>query len=173
MMFLQMGMSLSGGSTRMLDVYDKISAREAIVFLYALISLTVFAVLAYHLSVLAAFRSLASTAVVYCVAQCICMGIWQFGWLSSDPRTAWGASHGVSWFQSLIGCAFVFALILGFDFMQYRDVSAYREQGWDKTSAFALGLTARGSMLSSAGIIMAICWIGLIFTSVTFLNQLG
>lgn len=132
------------------------------------------------------------------------MGIWQMGWISSDPADVWGNTHGVSWyslhkrknfiddfintlnknskvikticiprFQSVIGPALVFALIFSFDFFQFRDASSFRDQGWDTKASFALGMTQRGSLIVDSALIMALVWLGLIFCSTPFLNQLG
>ena len=165
--------AIAGGSTEFLDMVEAITDNIVITLFYGVLIFIVFACLAYHLSLLAILRSTLSTVFVFMVSQCICMGIWQLGWLGNNPNDAFGRTHGVSWFQNLFGVALIFGLILGHDFLLFRDCAQYRDKGWDTRTSFALGLTVRGSLLADTAFIMGICWIGLIFTSVPMLNQLG
>lgn len=63
--------AVSGGSTALVDMVDKIESIEGVTLFYGVLIFGVFACIAYHLSLLALLRSALSTSCVYMVAQCI------------------------------------------------------------------------------------------------------
>eukprot|EP00300_Choanocystis_sp_HF-7_P005758 c14256_g1_i2.p1 GENE.c14256_g1_i2~~c14256_g1_i2.p1 ORF type:complete len:780 (+),score=173.46 c14256_g1_i2:38-2341(+) len=91
-------------------------------------------------------------------------------WLHFAPL---GKTGGISW---LVPCATVFLLIglaLDYDIFLFSRVYELRRSGYSNRDSIVRAVELTGPIISGAGIIMALAFVGMIVSSNQFLNQQG
>eukprot|EP01105_Mastigella_eilhardi_P026252 TRINITY_DN7490_c0_g1_i1.p1 TRINITY_DN7490_c0_g1~~TRINITY_DN7490_c0_g1_i1.p1 ORF type:complete len:943 (-),score=309.44 TRINITY_DN7490_c0_g1_i1:224-3052(-) len=116
---------------------------------------------------LVAFKS-----IFMAIETVITIGItlaWTYG-LASAVFCFNGALY---WYTPVITFAIIIGLSLDYDVFLFARIAEFRKEGWDTRSATVKGVTKTGYIISFAGIIMAIAFGGMMFSSIAVLQQIG
>ena len=81
--------------------------------------------------------------------------------------------NSLYWIVPIITFSIVLGLGLDYDIFLLSRISEYRKKGYSDRSAIIKGVEKTGSIITSAGIIMAIAFSGLLISSEMILNQIG
>eukprot|EP00056_Hartaetosiga_gracilis_P006000 m.91952 g.91952 ORF g.91952 m.91952 type:complete len:341 (+) comp12343_c0_seq3:1532-2554(+) len=100
--------------------------------------------------------------------------VYQFGAL--DFLTIPGLSgnlKALSWISPVMAFSVLVGLGLDYDVFLLSRVVEYRKDGFSDRDSILLGLARTGKIITAAGMIMAIAFVGLLFSSESVLNQLS
>ena len=124
-------------------------------------------------SVFVPLRSVVSIATTLCIVYGMAVLTYEYGAFS------WTGLPGLSKMGALgwLAPAMMFSVIVGFgldyDIFLLTAILEAREQGFGEKASILSGLARTGSIITAAGIIMAIAFMGLLFSSIPALNQLS
>ncbi|UJG44094.1 MAG: MMPL family transporter [Candidatus Heimdallarchaeum endolithica] len=81
--------------------------------------------------------------------------------------------NSLYWIVPIISFSIVLGLGLDYDIFLLSRISEYRKKGYSDRSAIIKGVEKTGTIITAAGIIMAIAFSGLLISSEMILNQIG
>jgi len=166
---------LFGGYTTTMDVQD---------MLYALLPIDIICVVLLVLVTVAfSFRSVGlAVRLIATLALSLC---WTFGLtvLVYQPGPAQNAfanitptilaSSGVYWIIPIMSFSILVGLALDYDIFLSSRTQEFRELGWSDRAAVCLAVEKTGSVITAAGLIMSVSFLGLLIPKTVVLNQYG
>lgn len=106
-----------------------------------------------------------------------CVGVYQYGalnFLNAAPFMAdTGVNAGISWLLPVSTVFLLSGLALDYDIFLYSRVFEFRKQGNSNLLSIVKAVEITGPTISSAGVIMALAFLGMVAGSNKFLNQFG
>jgi len=107
--------------------------------------------------------------------------LWSFGVISVVFGTDWfyWLSHnlviapGVCWVLPIITLPVLIGLALDYSIFLFTRIHEFRQRGWAPRAAVVMGVTKGGQVILFAGVIMAVAFSGMMFSSIMLLNQAG
>jgi uncharacterized membrane protein YdfJ with MMPL/SSD domain len=172
---LRVSTYLVGGITADIDVQDA---------LYALVPLEIGVVIALVLFVIgASFRSVSLS--VRLVATIFISLIWTFGLmvLVYQPGPAQDSfkvltpslsnSKGLYWIIPVLSFSVLVGLALDYDIFLMSRVADFRERGWSDRASMCLAVEKTGGIITTAGLIMIVSFVGMLIPQTIVLNQYG
>jgi len=84
-----------------------------------------------------------------------------------------GTFHGQYWMMPVVCFSMVVGICLDYDIFLLSRIAEKREEGMSPDEAIRQGLCETGGIISAAGLIMAIAFGGLMFTSMLLVNLIG
>ena len=99
--------------------------------------------------------------------------VFQKGNLAGLHWRALGDTDGLFWIAPVMTVTILIGLALDYDVFLFARIYEYHQVGVPTREAIARGVHNTGSVITAAGIIMAIAFCGLLFSQITTLNQTG
>jgi len=99
--------------------------------------------------------------------------VYQKGLLDVMHWSAIGNTHGLYWLTPVMTVTILIGLALDYDVFLFARVHEYRLQGLPTRESIVRGVYSTGSIITAAGVIMAIAFSGLLFSEMPALNQTG
>lgn len=84
-----------------------------------------------------------------------------------------GSNFSTMWFCPIISFSIVVGISLDYDCFLITRITEFRRAGYATVDAIVMGLACTGSIITTAGIIMAVAFGGLLFSSESCVNQLA
>ena len=166
---------LVGGFTSTIDVQDA---------LYAVVPIEVGVVVAIVLLIIGV--SFGSVAVALRLVVTVFLSLcWTFGTMvlvyqPGPAQTAFAAissqlsaSIGVYWIIPVMAFSILCGLALDYDIFLLTRVREFRQLGWSDRAAMCLAVEKTGGVITVAGVIMCVSFIGLLIPRTVVLNQYG
>jgi len=122
-------------------------------------------------SVAFAFGSVLLVAWTMVVVFALGVGVYQDGMFGSHAPAQLANTGGIAWIVPALTFTVILGLGLDYDIFLLGRVCEYRCEGYDDRAAFAYGVAKTGPVITSAGIIMAIAFSGLMLSDIPMLNQ--
>ena len=124
-------------------------------------------------SIVAPLRSIVSIAMTLCFVFGLCVLVYQHGILNWTRIPSWTSTGDeISWLVPVMSFSIIVGLALDYDCFLISRILEYRtNNGLDHESSIVAGLYSTGGIISSAGIIMAVAFGGLMFSSSPVLYQ--
>eukprot|EP00049_Salpingoeca_infusionum_P022360 m.6295 g.6295 ORF g.6295 m.6295 type:complete len:854 (+) comp5144_c0_seq1:67-2628(+) len=101
-------------------------------------------------------------------------------WVFQDGALNWlhvaslsGSLHALSWMSPVMAFSVLVGLGLDYDVFLLSRIVEYRRNGYSDHDSILFGLARTGGIITAAGIIMAIAFVGLLFSAEAVLNQLS
>jgi len=91
-------------------------------------------------------------------------------WLHFRGLQGYGAIH---WAPPIISFSIIVGIALDYDIFLLVRIKEFRDSGYSTKESIALGISKTGHIITAAGIIMAIAFCGLLFSSVAVMNMLS
>jgi hypothetical protein len=98
-------------------------------------------------------------------------GLGQRGFAKLTPSIL--MSSGVYWIIPIMSFSILTGLALDYDIFLMSRIVELRKQGWSDTASVTLAIEKTGPIITTAGVIMAISFAGLLLPKSTVLNQYG
>lgn len=134
----------------------------------------VFVLIAFAFSAVFAPFKLFFTVVIPIIALYgLATAVYQEGLLDWTNITPLMSTDGVFWANPVFTCTLLIGLALDYDIFLFARVLELRKQGFDNRAAILGGLYLTGPIITSAGLIMATAFAGLLLTEVPSTNQIG
>ena len=166
---------LFGGYTTTMDVQD---------MLYKLVPADIGAVVALVvITVAVSFRSVGlSVRLIVTIALSLC---WTFGltvlvYQPGPAQTAFAratptilASSGVYWIIPIMSFSILVGLALDYDIFLVSRMMEFRALGWSDRASVCLSVEKTGGVITTAGLIMSVSFMGLLIPKTVVLNQYG
>lgn len=129
---------------------------------------------AMYQSIIIPLRGLVTIALTLAVAFACAIGIYQHGWLDALPKD-WHLEkdEALSWLNPAIAFCVILGLALDYDIFLVGRIVEFRARGFSDSEAIQLGVWKTGSVITAAGVIMAIAFSGLILSDIPMLNQVA
>jgi len=106
-----------------------------------------------------------------------CVGVYQYGALNFLNIEAFkadiGVNSGISWLLPVSTVFLLSGLALDYDIFLYSRVFEFRKEGNSNLLSIVKAVEITGPTISSAGVIMALAFLGMVAGSNKFLNQFG
>ena len=159
---------------RMAEIYDAVAAILRAYPLTVAATVATIAVL-----VAAAFRSaVLPLRMVLSIALTL---LWTYGTASlifctgvlARAVPAIAADPGLSWAAPILSVSILVGLAMDYDIFLFVRVREFRAAGWSNRAAVVKGVTKTGSVITYAGIVMAIAFSGLLLSGLMIMNQFG
>ncbi|ETO23039.1 MmpL efflux pump, partial [Reticulomyxa filosa] len=163
---------LTGGSTNEVDLVNTIFAQ----FPYVLLGIVmlVFCIMgAFFASAFVPLRLFITIAVPLTLVYGLSISVYQDGWLEGLHWSAVGNTQGLYWLSPVMTITILIGLALDYDVFLFARVYEYRVHGLPTRESIVRGVYNTGSIITAAGVIMAIAFCGLLFSQMTSLNQTG
>jgi RND superfamily putative drug exporter len=109
---------------------------------------------------------------LFCVVSLSSVWVFQggnFEWASSNLKSI----HSLYWLVPVMSFSILVGLGLDYDIFLVSRIYEYRLLGFTSDSAVVKGIYRTGSIITGAGVIMAIAFAGLMLSSVSVLNEFG
>lgn len=161
---------LGGTNPIVLDAVDAVYNTLPYVLVSVLIAGMIMLGLMYK-SVLIPLRALISIGVTLVFSFSISIGIYQIGWMNGFPGGKFDACGGLTWMNPAMAFCIILGLSLDYDIFLVGRIVEFRMLGFTDQEAIQLGLWKTGSVITSAGFIMAVAFSGLMLSNVPMLNQ--
>lgn len=87
--------------------------------------------------------------------------------------TSLHGTGGLAWMVPPLTFSMIFGLGLDYNIFLLGRVCEYHDAGFSDSDALALGVARTGPVISSAGLIMAVAFSGMMFSDIPMLNQVG
>ncbi|KAF4686816.1 hypothetical protein FOZ60_004786 [Perkinsus olseni] len=126
-------------------------------------------------SVLIPLRSVVTIYITLVFSFGFTIGVFQFGWFNGLNCATLSSvvSQGLSWVVVPICFAVVLGLSLDYEIFLLGRITESRKLGYGDKASIEIGVWKTGSVISMAGVIMAVAFLGLVLTSSPMLNQAG
>lgn len=124
-------------------------------------------------SIVTPFRSVVSICMTLSFVFGLCVLVFQHGILNWTHVPSWTSTGGeISWLVPVMAFSIIVGLALDYDVFLISRILEYREyHGYDHESSIVSGLHATGGIITAAGVIMAVAFGGLMFSSSPVLYQ--
>lgn len=124
-------------------------------------------------SIVAPLRSVVSIAMTLCFVFGLCVLVYQHGILNWTRIPSWTSTGDeISWLVPVMSFSIIVGLALDYDVFLISRVLEFRmDHGLDHESSIIAGLYSTGGIITAAGIIMAVAFGGLMFSSSPVLYQ--
>ena len=124
-------------------------------------------------SIVTPFRSIVSICMTLSFVFGLCVLVFQRGILNWTQVPSWTSTGGeISWLVPVMAFSIIVGLALDYDVFLISRILEYRtDNGYDHQSSIAAGLHATGGIITAAGVIMAVAFGGLMFSSSPVLYQ--
>jgi len=124
-------------------------------------------------SIVAPLRSVVSIAMTLCFVFGLCVLVYQHGILNWTRLPSWTSTGDeISWLVPVMAFSIIVGLALDYDVFLISRILEYRtDDGLDHESSIVAGLYSTGGIITAAGIIMAVAFGGLMFSSSPVLYQ--
>ncbi|ETO16373.1 hypothetical protein RFI_20979 [Reticulomyxa filosa] len=163
---------LTGGSANEVDLVNTIFSQFPFVLLG--IVLAVFCIMGLcFASAFVPIRLFITIAVPLTLVYGLSILVYQKGLLSGLHWSALANTHGLYWLTPVMTVTILIGLALDYDVFLFARVYEYRLLGLPTREAIVRGIYNTGSIITAAGVIMAIAFCGLLFSEITSLNQTG
>lgn len=96
--------------------------------------------------------------------------IYQYGMLDWLGFYGWQNHHAVYWLAPVLSFTVIVGIALDYDVFLLVRIKEARVSGLDTRTAILTGLTRTGSVITAAGLVMAIAFSGLLFSQTPMLN---
>ena len=162
-----------GGNVIVIDTMDRIyHLFPYVVAAIAAVILIIVSIM--YRSVFAPIRLLATIVVPISAVFGLAILVFQKGKFDKLNENVLSTSHGLYWINPVMAVSILIGLALDYDIFISSRVIELRKMGFDNYSSIRLAVGSTGSVISIAGLIMAIAFSSLLFLSTTMiLNQLG
>ena len=90
---------------------------------------------------------------------------WALPAISADP--------GLSWASPILSVSLLVGLAMDYDIFLFVRVREFRAAGWSNRAAVVRGVAKTGSVITFAGVVMAIAFSGLLLSGLMIMNQFG
>merc|ERR1711924_38038 len=117
-------------------------------------------------------RGLLTIGFTMAVSLLVAVGTFEQGWLSG-VSDALGRTGPLHFMVPPMSFAIVLGLSLDYDVFLLGRILEFRLAGYSDKRAIELGVESTGSIIISAGLIMAIAFSGVVFSSIPALNEVG
>lgn len=126
-------------------------------------------------SILIPLRSVVTIYITLVFSFGFTIGVFQLGWFNglNCATLSSEVSQGLSWVVVPICFAVVLGLSLDYEIFLLGRITESRHLGYGDKASIEIGVWKTGSVISMAGIIMAVAFLGLVLTSSPMLNQAG
>ena len=126
-------------------------------------------------SVLLPLRTTVTIAFTLIVVYGLAVLVYQDGALNSQPVPGMKAAAGKAqdWVVPVLSFPMLVGISLDYDIFLLSSIAELRAAGHDTLSAIRHGVVRTGSIITTAGVIMAIAFSGLMFSSVATCNELS
>lgn len=124
-------------------------------------------------SIVAPLRSVVSIAMTLCFVFGLCVLVYQHGILNWTHVPSWTSTGDeISWLVPVMAFSIIVGLALDYDVFLISRILEYRtDNGLDHESSIVAGLYSTGGIITAAGVIMAVAFGGLMFSSSPVLYQ--
>lgn len=124
-------------------------------------------------SIVTPFRSVVSICMTLSFVFGLCVLVFQHGILNWTQVPSWSSTGGeISWLVPVMAFSIIVGLALDYDVFLISRILEYRtDKGYDHQSSIVAGLHATGGIITAAGVIMAVAFGGLMFSSSPVLYQ--
>jgi predicted RND superfamily exporter protein len=123
-------------------------------------------------SIVAPLRSVVSIAMTLCFVFGLCVLVYQHGILNWTRVPSWTSTGDeISWLVPVMAFSIIVGLALDYDVFLISRILEYRQDGLDHESSIVAGLYSTGGIITAAGLIMAVAFGGLMFSSSPVLYQ--
>ena len=124
-------------------------------------------------SIVTPLRSVVSIAMTLCFVFGLCVLVYQHGILNWTHVPSWTSmGDEISWLVPVMAFSIIVGLALDYDVFLISRILEYRtDQGLDHESSIVAGLYSTGGIITAAGVIMAVAFGGLMFSSSPVLYQ--
>jgi len=122
-------------------------------------------------SVIIALRGLVTIAFTIAFSFGLAVGIYQYGWLERLHIERLSNDGALAWLVPPVAFAVILGLALDYDIFLVGRIMEFREAGFSDRDAIDLGLWKTGKVITTAGVIMAIAYAGIMFSEVPMMNQ--
>ena len=103
-----------------------------------------------------------------------CVGIYQIGWLDGLNISSFKSSDsGLIWMLPVITVTILIGLAMDYEIFLFSRVFEYRLKGYTTEASIILAVSTTGPIISSAGIVMALAFCGLLLQNIVSSNQMG
>lgn len=102
-----------------------------------------------------------------------CVLIYNKGAFDDMHIAALKKTKGLNWMIPLMSLTLLLGLALDYDIFLYARIDEYMKYGVNLRNAIVRGVFKTGNIITSAGIIMAFAFFGLLFSKVAAINQMG
>lgn len=101
--------------------------------------------------------------------------VYEDGWLAwtGIPGLTPVGEAGIDWTVPMFTLTFMMGLALDYEIFLFERVKEFREEGFGDREAIQLGLSATGTTISAAGLIMALTFLAQLLGSIPVTNQMG
>jgi uncharacterized membrane protein YdfJ with MMPL/SSD domain len=166
---------LGGPTAQILDVIDSIYSRTPLVLT---VTMCICLVLVSSLTVSLVFGISSVTLICWTLLVVFAIGdlVYRGGLLEyvfGDAIPAVSGTGGLAWFVPPLTFSIIFGLGLDYNIFLLGLVCEYHCMGYSDRDALAYGVAKTGPVITSAGIIMAIAFLGLMLSTIPMLNQIS
>lgn len=127
---------------------------------------------AFFRSIVVPLRSVVSIAMTLCFVFGLCVLVYQHGILNWTRIPSWTSTGDeISWLVPVMAFSIIVGLALDYDVFLISRILEYRNEGIDHESSIVAGLYSTGGIITAAGVIMAVAFGGLMFSSSPVLYQ--
>lgn len=163
---------LQGFTTDMVDAIDAIDHRAPAVLV---ITMAMCFVLITFLVISLAFGLSSVLLITWTIVVVFAIGtlVYQDGVFGSHAPRQLAGTNGLAWIVPPLTFTIILGLGLDYDIFLLGRVCEYRCNGYDDKEAIAYGVAKTGPVITSAGIIMAVAFGGLMMSDVPMLNQIS
>lgn len=162
---------LTGGATGAIDAVGRIYALFPYVILSTIVIVLVLVGIMFR-SIIVPFRLVLTLAIPLAYTYGLTIMIFQEGdakWLGSVVAN----STAIYWLVPVMAFSVLVGLSLDYDIFLLARIFEYRRHGFTNRAAIRKGVYRTGSIITGAGIIMAIAFAGLLLSSQLVLNTFG
>ena len=142
----------------------------------ALITGAIFLIIGFAFgAVVLPFRLFICVVIPVCFIYGLVVGVYGDGWLNIFNISALSKSDcGVSWPLPVMTMTILIGLAMDYEIFLFSKISEYRKKlNYNDRASIILGVASTGPVISSAGILMSLAFVGLLLENVPTFNQMG
>jgi len=161
---------LVGGTPMLMDAIDTVYERLPVVLAVTMVCCLILIGL---LTVSVPFGIMSVTLIFWTIIVVFALGVfvYQDGALGPEAWVCLSKDGGLAWMIPALTFTIILGLGLDYSIFLLLRVCECREKGMSDRDAFVYGVARTGPVITSAGIIMAIAFSGLMMSSIPMLNQ--